>query len=158
MDLIAGLPDESLRGFKKSIQTVLDLYPDNITIHTLAIKKGSTLALESAQNENDITEKMVTFGQEQMSLHGYKPYYMYKLKNQNAGLENVGFYRDKVCQFNIDSMEETATILACGANAITKRVFTDENRIERQANVKFATDYIARIDEMIAKKRELFGL
>ncbi|MDY2695677.1 MAG: coproporphyrinogen dehydrogenase HemZ [Eubacteriales bacterium] len=158
MDLIAGLPDESLRGFKKSIQTVLDLYPDNITIHTLAIKKGSTLALESAQNENDITEKMVTFGQEQMSLHGYKPYYMYKLKNQNAGLENVGFYRDKVCQFNIDSMEETATILACGANAITKRVFTDENRIERQANVKFATDYIVRIDEMIAKKRELFGL
>lgn len=158
MDLIAGLPGESLRGFKKSIQTVLDLYPDNITIHTLAIKKGSTLAQEDMQNENEITEKMVTFGQEQMALHGYKPYYMYKLKNQNAGLENVGFFRDKVCQFNIDSMEETATILACGANAITKRVYVDENRIERQANVKFATDYISRIDEMITKKRELFDL
>lgn len=158
MDLIAGLPGESLRGFKKSIQTVLDLYPDNITIHTLAIKKGSTLALEDTKNENEITEKMVTFGQEQMTKFGYKPYYMYKLKNQNAGLENVGFFRDKVCQFNIDSMEETATILACGANAITKRVYVDENRIERQANVKFATDYISRIDEMITKKRELFDL
>lgn len=158
MDLIAGLPGESLRGFKKSIQTVLDLYPDNITIHTLAIKKGSTLALEDTKNENEITEKMVTFGQEQMTKSGYKPYYMYKLKNQNAGLENVGFFREKVCQFNIDSMEETATILACGANAITKRVYVDENRIERQANVKFATDYISRIDEMIIKKRELFDL
>lgn len=158
MDLIAGLPGESLRGFKKSIQTVLDLYPDNITIHTLAIKKGSTLALEDTKNENEITEKMVTFGQEQMTKSGYKPYYMYKLKNQNAGLENVGFFREKVCQFNIDSMEETATILACGANAITKRVYVDENRIERQANVKFATDYVSRIDEMIIKKRELFDL
>lgn len=158
MDLIAGLPGESLRGFKKSIQTVLDLYPDNITIHTLAIKKGSTLALEDTKNENEITEKMVTFGQEQMTKSGYKPYYMYKLKNQNAGLENVGFFREKVCQFNIDSMEETATILACGANAITKRVYVDENRIERQANVKFATDYISRIDEMITRKRELFDL
>lgn len=158
MDLIAGLPGESLRGFKKSIQTVLDLYPDNITIHTLAIKKGSTLALEDTKNENEITEKMVTFGQEQMTKSGYKPYYMYKLKNQNAGLENVVFFREKVCQFNIDSMEETATILACGANAITKRVYVDENRIERQANVKFATDYISRIDEMIIKKRELFDL
>lgn len=158
MDLIAGLPDESLRGFKKSIQTVLDLYPDNITIHTLALKKGSTLALSQATNENEITEKMVSFGQEQMVKYGYKPYYMYKLKNQNAGLENVGFYRDTVCQFNIDSMEETATVLACGANAITKRVFNSENRIERQANVKFATDYISRINEMISKKRELFDV
>ena len=156
MDLIAGLPGETLRGFKKSIKTILELYPDNVTIHTLALKKGSALVQENAINENDITEKMVEYGQEELFKSGYKPYYMYKLKNQNAGLENVGFYREKVCQFNIDSMEETASILACGANAISKRIFFDENRIERQANVKFATDYINRIDEMIDKKRQLF--
>ncbi len=157
MDLIAGLPGETLKGFKKSIQTALDLYPDNITIHTLALKKGSVLAEENVKNENEITEKMVDYGQSTLYQHGYKPYYMYKLKNQNAGLENVGFFREKVCQFNIDSMEETASILACGANAISKRIFNVDNRIERQANVKFATDYIARIDEMIAKKAELFS-
>lgn len=157
MDLIAGLPDETFRGFKKTIKTVLELYPDNVTIHTLALKKGSILSEQNHENENEITEKMVTFGQNVLMENGYKPYYMYKLKNQNAGLENVGFYRDKVCMFNIDSMEETASVLACGANAITKRVFNMENRIERQANVKFATDYIARIDELIEKKKRLFS-
>ncbi len=156
MDIIAGLPGESLRGFKKTINTALELYPDNITIHTLALKRGSALAEQNQENENTITEKMVAFGQAQLNENGYKPYYMYKLKNQNAGLENVGFYRDKVCMFNIDSMEETASVLACGANAITKRVYNLENRIERQANVKFATDYIQRIDELIDKKKTLF--
>lgn len=155
MDLIAGLPGETLRGFKKTINTVLELYPDNITIHTLALKKGSVLAEENHKNENAITEQMVSYGQSALTENGYKPYYMYKLKNQNAGLENVGFYRDKVCMFNIDSMEETASILACGANAISKRVFNLENRIERQANVKFATDYIERVDELIQKKKNL---
>lgn len=157
MDLIAGLPGESLRSFKKTISTVLEMYPDNITIHTLALKKGSTLVQESTKNENDITQQMVSYGQDELIKNGYKPYYMYKLKNQNGGLENVGFFRDKMCIFNIDSMEETATILACGANAISKRIYTSENRIERQANVKFATDYISRIDEMIEKKQQLFS-
>ncbi len=156
MDLIAGLPGETLRGFKKTINTVLELAPDNITIHTLALKKGSVLKEQNCQNENETTEKMVSFGQTTLMENGYKPYYMYKLKNQNAGLENVGFFMDKLCMFNIDSMEETASVLACGANAISKRVYSIENRIERQANVKFATDYIARIDELIEKKQQLF--
>lgn len=156
MDLIAGLPGETLRGFKKTINTVLELAPDNITIHTLALKKGSVLKEQNCQNENETTEKMVSFGQKTLMENGYKPYYMYKLKNQNAGLENVGFFMDKLCMFNIDSMEETASVLACGANAISKRVYSIENRIERQANVKFATDYIARIDELIEKKQQLF--
>lgn len=155
MDLIAGLPQETFRGFKKTIKTALELYPDNITIHTLAIKKGSVLAGEERE-VNSQTEKMVTFGQEELLKNGYKPYYMYKLKNQSDGLENVGFFRDKVCIFNIDSMEETSSVLACGANAISKRVFSINNRIERQANVKFATDYIARVDEMIKNKHALF--
>lgn len=156
MDIIAGLPGESLRGFKKTIQTLLDLYPDNITIHTLALKKGSELVKENVTNENEITEKMVEFGQQALIQSGYKPYYLYKLKNQNAGLENVGFFMEKSCMFNIDSMEETASVIACGANAISKRIYFLDNRIERQANVKFATDYIARIDELIEKKRQLF--
>ena len=157
MDLIAGLPGESLRGFKKTIQTVLELYPDNITIHTLALKRGSELVESNAQNENEVTEKMIDFGENTLLENGYKPYYLYKLKNQNAGLENVGYFRDKPCIFNIDSMEETSSIIAMGAGAITKRVFLSENRIERQANCKFAKEYIERVDEMIQKKMDLFS-
>ena len=88
---------------------------------------------------------------------GYKPYYIYRQKYQLGALENVGFFRDNdICQFNIDSMEETASVIAVGAGAISKRVFNLQNRIERQANVKFIQDYIERIDEMIEKKKNLF--
>lgn len=158
MDIIAGLPKESLRGFKKTINTVLELYPDNITVHTLALKRGSVMAENEVNEQNIETEKMVNYAQEQLLQNDYKPYYLYKLKNQNASLENVGFFRDRVCIFNIDSMEETSSIIACGAGAISKRVYSVENRIERQANVKFAKDYIERIDEMIEKKKELFTI
>lgn len=156
MDIIAGLPGENLKGFKKTLQTTIDMFPDNITVHTLAIKKGSALSQEEINNENDLTQKMVSLAHSVLIENQYKPYYMYKLKNQNAGLENVGFFMDKPCIFNVDSMEETASIIACGANAISKKIFFDEKRIERQANVKFAKDYIERIDEMIDKKRQLF--
>ena len=74
-----------------------------------------------------------------------------------SGLENVGYFRDNhVCVFNIDSMEETNTIIGVGANAISKRVFNLEKRLERQANVKFIKDYIERIDSTIEKKKEFF--
>ena len=158
MDLIAGLTGESLRGFKKSVQTAVELSPDNITIHTLALKRGSTLCENESVFDEVLTEKMVTFAEQLLLDNGYKPYYLYKLKNQSAGLENVGYFRDKLCKFNVDSMEETNTIIACGAGAITKRIFYENNKIERQANCKFANDYIARIDEMIEKKEELFNI
>ena len=155
MDIIAGLPGETMIGFKKTIKTLLELAPDNITVHTLAIKKGSVL-IEEGVEENQTTEQMVTYAQTMLQENDYKPYYLYKLKNQSMGLENVGFFRDKVCMFNIDSMEETCSVLACGANAISKRIYNLENRIERQANMKFACDYIANISQAIEKKRELF--
>ena len=82
---------------------------------------------------------------------------MYRQKNQLGGLENVGFFRDKTtCMFNINSMEEVSTIIAMGANAASKRVFNNENRIERSFNVKFIDDYIKQIDEMIERKKKFF--
>jgi oxygen-independent coproporphyrinogen-3 oxidase len=84
-------------------------------------------------------------------------YYMYKQKNMVGNLENIGYSKKgKECLFNIDSMEEVATVIAVGANAITKRFFSLQNRIERNANVKNLNDYITRIDEIIAKKHEFF--
>ena len=157
MDLIAGLKGETLRSFKKSIDTLMELAPDNVTIHTLSIKNGSVLMQEGADNNDSVTENMIKYASETLAKNGYKPYYLYRQKNQSAGQENVGYFKEKVCLFNVDSMEESLSILACGANAISKRVFNYNNRIERFANVKDLKEYISRIDEMIAKKVNLFS-
>ena len=158
MDLIAGLPKETLKSFKESINIALGLRPDNITVHTLALKRASDFAIKNEDIfKKPLTDKMVEYASVELQKEGYKPYYLYRQKNQVGNLENVGYYLDdKKCVFNIDSMEETSTIIACGANAISKRVFLSENRIERCANVKDIIKYINRIDEMVERKKELF--
>ena len=157
MDLIAGLPGEKLGIFKRTINTAIELFPDNITVHTLSLKKGSLLYDEQEKVYIKDVEDMIKYASSTLEKNGYKPYYIYRQKHQLSGLENVGYYRDNsVCIFNIDSMEETNTIIGVGANAISKRVYNIENKIERQANVKFLKDYIERIDDIIEKKKEFF--
>lgn len=157
MDIIAGLPGEKLGIFKRTIKTLLELAPHNITIHTLSIKNGAILKDKTGQVDDKDVDKMISFAESELAKNGYQPYYLYRQKNQLKGLENVGYYRDDTaCMFNIESMEETNTIIGIGANAISKRVFNLENRIERQANVKFIEDYINRIDEMLERKREFY--
>lgn len=157
MDLIAGLNKESFATFKKSVDMTIDCAPDNITVHTLSIKKASSLK----ENGGDIsteknTEKMITYSISALQKAGYKPYYLYKQKNMIGNLENIGYFRDTPCIFNIDTMEEVCSIVACGANAISKRYYVKDNKIERQANLKNLQEYITRIDEMIEKKNNLF--
>lgn len=157
MDIIAGLTEERLATFKRTISTLLELYPHNITVHTLSIKNAAMIRGEEVKYKNDVP-KMVDFAQKTLLENGYKPYYMYRQKHQVGGLENVGYFRDDhVCVFNIDSMEDTSSVIGIGAGAISKRVFNLENRIERQPNCKFITDYIDRIDEMIEKKVTFFS-
>lgn len=157
MDLIAGLGEERLSTFKKSLQKAIDCYPDNITIHTLSIKRGSTLnEIGGEMSSEDEVSKMISYSYPTLIKAGYKPYYMYKQKNMLGNHENIGYFRDKVSVFNIDSMEEFASIIACGANAISKRYYSLDNKIERFGNLKNIQEYIDRIDEMIAKKKDLF--
>lgn len=157
MDFIAGLPGEKLGIFKRTIKTALELCPNNITIHTLSVKKGSELKNNEQKLESHDVFKMVDYAEETLIQNGYKPYYLYRQKNQLGGLENVGYCRDKsACMFNIDSMEETNTIIGIGANAISKRVYNLECKIEREANVKFIEEYIARIDELIERKKQFY--
>lgn len=157
MDMIVGLPGEKPQTIKKTLKSLLDLNPNNITIHTLSLKRGSILFDKFEPMEFKDYNKLLSYCENELLSHGYKPYYIYRQKYQIGALENVGFFRDNdICQFNIDSMEDTSSILAVGAGAISKRVFNDENKIERQANVKFIQDYIQRIDEMIEKKKILF--
>lgn len=157
MDIIAGLPGEKFGIFKRTINTLLELYPHNITVHTLSVKNGADLRKNTDVLEDKDINKMIDYAQKTLLENDYKPYYMYRQKNQLCGLENVGYYRDdNVCVFNIDSMEETNTVIGVGAGAMSKRIFNIEKRIEREPNVKFIDDYINRIDEMIEKKREFY--
>ncbi len=157
MDLIAGLSGERLGIFKRTLNTTLELYPQNITVHTLSVKNASQIRGQEIKFADDVP-KMVEYAQKTLIENGYKPYYLYRQKHQVGGLENVGYFRDdNVCIFNIDSMEDVSSVIAIGAGAISKRVFNLENRIERQPNCKFINDYIDRIDEMIEKKVRFFS-
>ena len=134
----------------------MELYPHNITVHTLSVKNAAQIRGEEVKFASEVP-KMVEFAQKTLIENGYKPYYLYRQKHQVGGLENVGYFRDdNVCIFNIDSMEDVSSVVAIGAGAISKRIFNMENRIERQPNCKFIQDYIARIDEMIEKKKNFF--
>lgn len=158
MDLIAGLSNESFNTFKNSLNKTLELHPDNITVHTLSVKRTSKLSEgEGDKGTVDEVTKMIDYSYKKLTEAGYSPYYLYKQKNMVGNLENLGYtLKNKECIFNIDSMEEVATIVAVGANAISKRFFSLTNRIERNANVKNLNDYINRIDEIISKKQEFF--
>lgn len=158
MDLIAGLPKETLKSFKENIDICISLQPDNITVHTLALKRGSTFANQNQDIfKKPLVQKMLDYAHENITKNGYKPYYLYRQKNMIGSLQNVGYCKQGTkCDFNIDSMEETVSIMACGANAISKRIFNLENRIERYANCKDIKTYISKIDEINAQKKKLF--
>ena len=159
MDLIAGLPGESLNEFKRSVDCAAELKPENITVHTLALKKGSLLkerGLSLADREKSVAD-MVDYARERLCSAGYFPYYLYRQKYMTNNLENVGYcLKGKQGRYNIDIMEETTSILACGSNAISKRVFSAQNRIERFANPKDIPTYIDKLDKLTAGKENLF--
>ncbi len=157
MDLIAGLEGETLEDFKASIDTAINLGPDNITVHTLCIKKGSYLA----QSENRLSGKtvsdMVDYARESLKANGYKPYYLYRQKYMAGNLENVGYAKDdKACVYNVNVMEEISSTVACGANAISKRVYNGGERIERSASPKDVPTYIEKINIILERKDKLF--
>lgn len=158
MDLIAGLPSETHDMFKFSLDEAIRLSPDNITVHTLALKHGSLLKEVNFNNADTDVKRMVEYAHEQLYANGYLPYYMYRQKYMSDNLENVGFCKpDTACAYNIGIMEEVANIMACGASAISKRIFSSEDRIERAANAKDVITYIDRTNDYISKKFELFS-
>lgn len=158
MDLIAGLPKETLKSFKENIDICMHLSPENITVHTLALKRGSTFANQNKDIfKTPLIEKMEDYAHKQILKNDYVPYYLYRQKNMVGSLQNIGYCKKGTkCDFNIDSMEETVSIMACGANAISKRIFNLENRIERYANCKDIKTYINKIPEINEQKKKLF--
>lgn len=157
VDLIAGLTDETPAVFEQSVLKAVETGAENITVHCLSLKSGAKLKEETSYLENDFISDMVATSRSILSENGYAPYYMYRQKYQVGNNENVGWTKpNKACVYNIDIMEETADNLAVGANAVSKRVWTDKGLITRFASQKDLPTYIANVDEIIQKKREFF--
>ena len=160
MDLILGLPGELEADVQRTVEKIVELAPDSLTVHSLAIKRASRLNQWIQENgvsmlhNTDETMKIAAAGAEKL---GMKPYYLYRQKNMSGNFENTGYARPgKSGLYNILIMEEKQTIVALGAGSITKRVFPD-GRIERCDNVKDVGLYIEKIDEMIQRKQQLFS-
>ena len=166
MDLIMGLPEEDIDDVRHTMEVLKELDPDNITIHSLAIKRAARLNIfkdryESMQMVN--TQEHMDLCADYCAQMGLSPYYLYRQKGMAGNMENVGYAKPgKAGVYNVLIMEERQTIIACGAGSSTKRVWQEANpdgthRIERCENVKDVAQYIARIDEMIGRKQKLFA-
>lgn len=162
MDIIIGLPGEGLDYVKTTCDEIYNLKPDSLTVHGLSLKRASIL-YENFILKKGIQvkkqEELASMYNESMELAkklGLKPYYMYRQKNMVGNMENLGYSKEgNECIYNIQMIEDKQTIIALGADAVTKVVFLEEDRIERFGNIKDIKEYSNRIEEMVNGKINL---
>ena len=159
MDLIAGLPTDDFAGFKESLDRVIALEPANITVHTLAIKKGADLyEKREGLSPDEEVSRMVDYAEDALRGAGYEPYYLYRQKYMSGSFENVGWCRPgDACLYNIYMMEELHTIISVGGGGMNK-VNLPDGSLRRFHNPKFPEQYIEMIDDVLRQKEELFAL
>ena len=159
MDLIAGLPSDTFESFKTTMQEILKLEPDSVTVHSLSMKRASTLNTTGQHDEikaGSEAAKMVEFSRDVLSESGIVPYYMYRQSKTVGNLENIGYAkRGFEGLYNVYIMDETHTILACGASAVTKLKDRDSKNIKRIFNFKYPYEYINGFQELISRKTEI---
>ena len=158
-DLIAGLPGESSKDFGSSLKAIIDLKPENITIHTLALKKGAKLREEDpffSYKKSDASDMLHIAGV-MLSEFDMNPYYLYRQKQTVDNLENTGYsLKDAECLYNMRMMQEKQSVMALGAGAVSRVYFPDKDRMERVFNLADTALYIERIDEMLERKKRIF--
>lgn len=152
MDLIAGLPGDTVEGFEKSLSTAISLSPENITVHTLTLKRASNLVIGSAAADyGDVAAMLEKCSA--LSEAGYRPYYLYRQKGTLQNLENTGWCKPgKEGYYNIYIMEEVHSILSAGAGGSTKLVQPGGDRIQRIFNYKYPAEYINGFDTILQRK------
>ena len=157
MDLIAGLPTDTEEGFRKTVDSVLALEPENITIHTLSIKRGARLHFgEGTLPPDEAVEAMLNYASGKLRAAGYTPYYLYRQKNMSGGFENVGWTKPGFLnRYNICIMEELCSILAAGAGGSTKLIRRDGGKNERIVAPKYPTEYIESIERICREKEKI---
>ena len=155
MDLIAGLPEDTVEGFEHSLRGCIELGAENITVHTLTLKRASNLVIKNEEHHYDDVEKMIAKNSI-LADYGYKPYYMYRQKSTVKNLENVGFSQSgHESLYNIYIMEEIQTIISCGAGGVSK-VVGPNGELKRVYNYKYPHEYIKDFAAIIARKDEVF--
>ena len=157
MDLIAGLPTDTVEGFRDTVERVLTLAPENVTVHTLSLKRGSRITLDGAQLPAGAeVSAMLDIAGERLASAGYSPYYLYRQKFISGGVENVGWAKDGyVNLYNICIMEELCSIIAMGGGGSTKLVCSGEGRNIRIMEPKYPQEYIGGIDRICAGKKKI---
>lgn len=156
MDLIAGLPQDTFKSFKETLEKIITLGPESVTVHSLSMKRASTLTKKGEFPEIDAGKTaslMVEYAKECLEKNSLFPYYMYRQSKTVGNLENVG-YSKKGFEglYNVYIMDETHTILACGASAVTKLKAPDGEEIKRIFNYKYPYEYISGFEEQLSRK------
>lgn len=155
MDFIAGLPKDTFDSFKDSIETALSLAPSNITVHTLCLKTGAFMTAHGMPDKKTASD-MVGYSRVALSGAGYKPYYMYRQGKSVGNLENTGWCSEgRDCLYNVFMMDETHTVLAAGAGAVTRLKNPKNGKIERIYNYKYPYEYIGNFDEVLRRKQKI---
>lgn len=159
MDLIAGLPGDTPESFAASLDAVLALAPSNVTVHTLALKRGAELAMRQlALPSAEDVRQMLQYAERALRERGYAPYYLYRQKYMSGSFENVGWCKPGYAGlYNIYMMEELHSILSLGGGAMTK-INLPDGTLERFHNPKFPQQYLARLDDVLAQKAQAFAL
>lgn len=153
MDLIAGLPKDDENGLLESVREVCNLNPDNITVHSLARKKGAAVIYD---NYTELSAKTLNRAHKIIMCKGYEPYYIYRQKYIAGGLENTGFAKeDKISFYNVAMMEELCSVVAIGAGGVSKITDDFGHKVERIANPKYPKEYIDGIETIINIKKNL---
>lgn len=152
MDIIAGLPQESLQSFISTINTAIKLAPESITVHALTVKRSADLYETDISLLETPIHQMVEYGRQTLLNNGYLPYYLYRQKNTLESLENIGYsFPNKEGLYNIFIMDDSQSIIGAGCAASTKLVFPDK-RIKRIHNYKFPYEYISKFNLLMHKK------
>ncbi len=156
MDLIAGLTSDTPESFERTIGVIRRLDPESVTVHTLAVKRSARLNSSDAVREQAYTARMLAYASKRLTEGGYEPYYLYRQSKMLSNLENIGWAKPGYFSpYNVYIMEETHSILACGAGAVTKLRDTGSDYLERIFNFKYPYEYISRFDELNQRKQRV---
>lgn len=159
MDLIAGLPTEDEDSFRSTLDTLCELSPESITVHTLAMKRSSHLTLQGREVSTGIEPPaagMLRYCEKKLTREGYHPYYLYRQTRMEGNLENVGWSKEGFDGlYNVFVMDETHTVLGCGAGAVSKLKKPASEELERIFNYKYPYEYINGFDEMLKRKERV---
>ncbi len=157
MDLIAGLPGDSLQSFQNTLDHVIRLSPESITVHTLALKRSAQIFQEgNAEHDAKAASEMLDYADAELLKNGYAPYYLYRQSRMVGNLENTGWAKPGFeSPYNVFIMDETHSVLACGAGATSIIRDPYSERLERIFNFKYPYEYINRFEEMIIRKDQV---